>query len=314
VLPVALIVPAIGLETLAQWLKVRGRRALSYGVVIGVLIVGAAWTIRDYSAYAVDPETAYLFESAGVQLARDARADRRTNRQIYVADRFARDWAGVPFLIGGGYIPIPDGSVPQLDAAQPTALFLWPYENWSQTLSTLTAPVRVQVSAGPQAKGDLDPQPHVGYLAVRIEPIDGANLQPEAQFENGLRLLGHSIEAVDDRHWRLRTLWQTDRAITDDQTFFVHLLKVNQVLTSHDGDSGGGFYPLRLWRPGDVIVDERIIDVPPQADRAQLLIELGLYDRATNQRVKVIDTTQPVIDQALLLGGAMDSGPGAIGP
>ena len=316
VLPVALIVPAIGLETLAQWLKVRGKRVLSYGLVGAVLIVGAAWTIRDYSRYAVDPATAYAFEDAGVQLAHEARSDRRANRLIYVADRFARDWISVPFLIGGGYLPIPDGSIPQLAAAQPATLFLWPYEDWTQVLSTLTAPVRLQVSAGPQAKGDLDPQPHTGYLAVRTEPIDGVNLQPRAaaQFENGLRLLGHSIEAVNDTQWRLRTLWQTDRAITADQTFFVHLLKVNQVLTSQDGDSGDGFYPLRLWRPGDVIIDERIIDVPPQADRAQLLIELGVYDRATNRRVNVIETTQPVIDQALLLGGAADSGPGAIGP
>jgi 4-amino-4-deoxy-L-arabinose transferase-like glycosyltransferase len=314
VLPVALIVPALGLETLAQWLKVRGKRRLSYGVVIAVLIVGAAWTIRDYSSYAVNPETAYLFENAGVQLAREARVDRRAGRQVYVADRFARDWTSVPFLIGGGYIPIPDGTVPQLDAAQPAALFLWPYDDWTPILSTLSNPVRVKVSAGPPAKGDLDPQPHTGYLAVRTEPIDGANLQPEAQFENGLRLLGHSIEAVDDTHWRLRTLWQTDRAITDDHTFFVHLLNVNQVLTTADGDSGDGFYPLQLWRPGDVIIDERLIDVPPQADRAQLLIELGQYDRATNQRVKVIESAQPVIDQALLLGGATESGPGVIGP
>jgi hypothetical protein len=231
-----------------------------------------------------------------------------------VADRFARDWAGVPFLIGGGYIPIPDGSVPQIDAAQPATLFLWPYADWSQALSSLSAPVRVQVSAGPPAKGDLDLQPHVGYIAARLEPLDGTTLQPEAQFENGLRLLGHSIEAVDEAHWRLRTLWQTDRAITSDQTFFVHLLDVNRVLTASDGDSGDGFYPLRLWRPGDVIIDERLIDVPPQADRAQLLVELGLYDRATNQRVKVIAATPPVIDRALLLGGATASGPGAIGP
>jgi hypothetical protein len=174
----------------------------------------------------------------------------------------------------------------------------------------------LKVSAGPQARGDLDPRPHVGYLAVRTEPIDGANLQPRAaaQFENGLRLLGHSIEAVDDAHWRLRTLWQTERAITADQTFFVHLLDINQVIGSQDGDSGDGFYPLRLWRSGDVIIDERIIDVPPQADRAQLLIELGVYDRATNQRVKVIESTQPVIDQAILLGSSAESGPGAIGP
>jgi hypothetical protein len=119
---------------------------------------------------------------------------------------------------------------------------------------------------------------------------------------------------VDDGHWRLRTLWQTDRALSGDHTFFVHLLTVNHVVGSQDGDSGGGFYPLRLWKPGDVIIDERLIAVPPQANREQLLIELGLYDRATNQRVPVLTSSQPVIDQAVLLSGAAEGGPGAIGP
>ncbi len=283
--------------------------------MLAVLIVSGAWTVRDYSRYAVDPETAYAFEDAGVQLARRRAAICRPGRQVYVADRFARDWTSVPFLIGGAYTPIPDGTTPQLDAAQPATLFLWPYEDWSQALSTSAAPVRLKVTAGPQAKGDLDPQPHVGYLNVQIEPIDGAVSQPEAQFENGLHLLGHSIEAVDDTHWRLRTLWQIDRADRRRSDFLRASAGASiKCIDRKDGDSGDGFYPLHLWRPGDVIIDERLIDVPPQADRAQLLIELGVYDRATDQRVKVIETTQPVIDQAILLGGPTESGPGAIGP
>ncbi len=314
VLPVALVVPAIGLETLAQWLRVRGWRVLSYGVIAAVVIISAAWTVRDYSRYAVDPETAYAFEDAGVQLANAARSEWRAGRQVFVADRFVRDWTSVPFLAGGAYTLIPDGTVPPLKFDQPATLFLWPYEDWSQVLTKATTPLRVKVSAGPLAKGDLDAQPHVGYLMVQTEPISETQPPPEAQFENGLRLLGHSIEALDAEHWRLRTLWQTDRPIEGDHTFFVHLLKVNQVLEAQDGDSGDGFYPLRLWQPGQVIVDERLLTVPPQADPAQVLIELGVYDRATNQRVKVTGATPPVINQALLLGGATTSGPGAIGP
>jgi hypothetical protein len=160
----------------------------------------------------------------------------------------------------------------------------------------------------------LESQPHVGYLAVQIDPLSDTARQPEATFENGLRLLGHSVEALDAEHWRLRTLWQTDRALEGDQTFFVHLLAVNRLLTTSDGDSGDGFYPLRAWQPGDVIVDERILEVPAQADRSQLLVELGLYDRATQQRVKVIEAAPPVINDAVLLGGSIGSGPGAIGP
>ena len=314
VLPVALIVPAIGLETLAQWLRVRGWRSLSYSVIAAVLIISAAWTVRDYSRYAVDPETAYAFEDAGVQLANAARSEWRAGRQVFVADRFVRDWTSVPFLAGGAYTPIADGAVPAIKYDQPTTLFLWPYEDWSQVLTKAATPLRVKISAGPLARGDLDAQPHVGYLMVQTEPISETQPPPEAQFENGLRLLGHSIEALDDEHWRLRTLWETDRPIEGDHAFFVHLLKVNQVLETQDGDSGNGFYPLRLWQPGQVIVDERLLTVPPQTDPAQLLIELGVYDRTTNQRVKVTQATPPVIDQALLLGGATTHGPGAIGP
>jgi 4-amino-4-deoxy-L-arabinose transferase-like glycosyltransferase len=313
VLPVALIVPAIGLNTIGQWLAARGWQALSYVVIAVVLVFSGAWTVRDYSRYAVDAETAYAFEDAGVQLAQQARSDLQAGYRVYVAERFARDWTSVPFLIGGAYTSIPDGQQPHLDATRPATLFLWPYEDWSRVLKEQSEPLRIKVMAGPSAKGDLDPQPHVGYLAVQLEPVDGAAAQPEARFENGLKLLGHSVEAVDNAHWRLRTLWQIDQPIDADQTFFVHLRSANQVLASKDGDSGAGFYPLNLWRPGDVIIDERIIEVPPQADRAQLLIELGVYDRATAQRVKVIDSAPPVINQAILLGGPT-GGPNAIGP
>jgi hypothetical protein len=314
VLPVALIVPAIGLETLAQWLAVRGWRVLGYGAVIVVLIISTAWTVRDYGQYAVNPETAYAFEDAGTQLALAARSEWRAGRQVFVDERFVRDWASVPFLAGGTYTPVPDGTIPPFKTDQPATFFVWPYEDWWPVLATATTPLRVKVSVGPQAQGDLETQPHAGYLMVQVEPASETQPQAEAQFENGMRLLGHSIEAVDDEHWRLRTLWQTNRSMEGDHTFFVHLLNVNQVLQASDGDSGDGFFPLRLWQPGQVIVDERLINVPPGVDRAQLLIEMGIYDRTTNQRVNVIEATPPVIDQALLLGGATASGPGAIGP
>jgi 4-amino-4-deoxy-L-arabinose transferase-like glycosyltransferase len=313
VLPIALIVPAIGLNTLGQWLATRGWRALSYVIIAGVLIVSGAWTVRDYSRYAVDAETAYAFEDASVQLAQQARSDLQAGYRLFVAERFARDWTSVPFLIGAAYTSISDGSAAPIDATQPATLFLWPYETWSQVLTDQPQPLRVKVTAGPLAQGDLDPQPHVGYLNVQLEPLAGETAPPEAQFENGLKLLAHSVEAADANHWRLRTLWQIDQPIAADHTFFVHLRAPNEVLAAQDGDSGDGFYPLKLWRPGDVILDERLIEVPPQADRVQLLIELGVYDRVTGQRVKVIDSAPPVIDQAILLGGPT-GGPNAIGP
>jgi 4-amino-4-deoxy-L-arabinose transferase-like glycosyltransferase len=344
VLPVVFVIPAVGLNTAAQWIASRFWRrprlgyALGSLLAIGVIAISAAFTARDYERYATDPVTAYAFEEAGVQLARQVRAEALAGRRVYVDERFERDWPSLPFLVGGAYTIVPAGETPAWDGVTPATFFVWPYEDWT---SMITAPtprgdraLTVKVTAGPLAQGDLDPQPHTGYLAVQAEPRDGglplvgvlssagipplagSDTQPEADFENGLRLLGHSVEAVDRDRWRLRTLWQTDRPLSSNETFFVHLLNVDQLVGVYDGDSGGGFYPLDKWKPGDVVVDERLIEIGevPPADRAQLLLEVGVYDRTTNQRVPVSSATPPVIDQAVWLGGPSDSGPNAIGP
>ena len=144
-------------------------------------------------------------------------------------------------------------------------------------------------------------------------------LVPEARFANGAQLLGHSIERLDDTHWRLRTLWQiiepaapvgVTGTLNADDTFFVHLLAAGQLVVAQDGDAGDGLYPIRLWRPGDMIIDERTIEIAAGLDRPRLLIELGVYDRATTQRVPVLDAAQAVVNNAVLLGGPS----GDIGP
>lgn len=320
ILPVALVIPAIGLNTAAQWIaarlwrRPRFGRALGNLSAIGLIAISTALTLRDYTRYAVEPLTAYAFEDAGVQLAQQIRAEAFAGRRVYVDERFERDWASVPFLIGGAYTVVPADTAPAWDTT-PATFFVWPYEDWTPILGT-QAPLTLKVTAGPLAQGDLDLQPHVGYLAVQAESLDRSSAQPEAVFENGLRLLGHSVEAAGPDRWRLRTLWQTDRPLTSDETFFVHLLNVNQLIGTSDGDSGGGFYPLAQWQPGNVIVDERLIEVSgvPLTDRDSLLLEIGVYQRATNQRVPVSEATPPIINQALWLGGPSDTGPNAIGP
>ncbi|HET7375058.1 MAG TPA: hypothetical protein VFK30_00030, partial [Anaerolineae bacterium] len=231
------------------------------------------------------------------------------HKQVFIADRFLRDWTSVSFLLNADYQPIPDGGQVALDPGQSSLLFLWPYEDFSKVFASTSSPVTIQVLAGPLAQGDLDPQPHVGYLQVQIDSKRAAPSIDEAQFANGLRLLGHTIEVIDARHWRLRTLWITDVPQSDAETFFVHLLLNHQPVNSADGDSGDGFYPAHLWRPGDVVIDQRTIELPDQSDGGQLQIEIGQYNRSSGERSQVVRSAQPVIDQAIVLGR-----PGQIGP
>ena len=313
ILPVLMVIPAIGLDTLAQWVSVRAR-ALSGVLIVGVLAVSTAQTLADYARYAADPATAYAFEAAATSLAASARGGLAANYRVFIAERLVRDYPSVPYLVDQPFEAVPDGTQPAPIARGAKALFfLWPYEDWWLALQSLDGPHAVRVTAGPLARGDRDPQPFYAYVRAQAEPVSMA-LVPEARFANGAQLLGHSIERLDDTHWRLRTLWQRSADGTDpltaDDTFFVHLLAGGQLVVAQDGDTGDGFYPIRLWRPGDVIIDERTLEIAAGLDRPQLLIELGLYDRVTMQRVAVIDSAQAVINNAVLLGGpAGDIGP-----
>ena len=221
-----------------------------------------------------------------------------------------RDYPSIAFLVEQPFESVPDGVQPAaLPRGDKALFFRWPYEEWWQGLKPLDGSHAVRVTAGPLTRGDLDVQPFYAYVRVQAEPV-ALSLAPEARFANGAQLLGHSIERLSDTQWRLRTLWQITGTLSADPTFFVHLLSAGQVIITADGDNGDGFYPMRLWRPGDVIIDERTLEIAPQLDRTKLLIEMGLYDRTTTQRVTVVDSAQAVINNAVLLGGPS----GEIGP
>lgn len=312
VLPVLMVIPAVGLDTLARWLtsRVRLGRALSWVMIAVVLIVSTAQTVSDYTRYAAEPNTAYAFEAAAVNLANSARGALAAGYHVAIDERLVRDYPSIALLVEQPFESVPDGVQPTvLPRGEKALFFRWPYAEWWQALAPLTGPHAVRVTGGPLARGDRDVQPFYAYVRAQVEPVTLA-LSPEARFANGAQLLGHSIERLSETQWRLRTLWQITGTISADHTFFVHLLSAGQTVVTADGDNGDGFYPIRLWRPGDVIIDERTLAVAPQLDRTQLLIEMGLYDRASGQRVTVIDSAQAVVDNAILLGGPS----GEIGP
>ena len=313
VLPVVMVIPAIGLDTLVQWLTRRtgfGWRVLSGSLVAGVLIVSTVLTVTDYARYAADPNTAYAFEAAATTLASSARGALSVGYHVSIDERLVRDYPSIPYLVDQPFESVPDGTQPAAISRDEKALFFrWPYAEWWQAVDLLDGPHAVRISAGPLARGDLDVQPFYAYVRVQAEPTT-LTLPPEARFVNGAQLLGHSIERLSDTQWRLRTLWMVTEKVSADQTFFVHLLSAGQAVVTQDGDNGDGLYPMRLWRPGDIIIDERTIEIAPLLDRTQLLIEMGLYDRVSTQRVPIVASAQAVVNDAVLLGGPA----GEIGP
>ena len=52
-----------------------------------------------------------------------------------------------------------------------------------------------------------------------------------------------------------------------------------------DGPPLNGDYPTDWWSPGETIVDERPLTLPPEADR----VTIGLYRLADGARLPIVD-------------------------
>ncbi|HKZ85467.1 MAG TPA: glycosyltransferase family 39 protein [Anaerolineae bacterium] len=337
VLPVAAVFPALGLDWLAEkfshgdtetqgnklitsnskFQTMRLRASVSLWLIIGVLGVSALWTLRDYAAYATSAETGYAFEAGAVELAGEINRLGASGYRVLMDDVFPHEWASIPFLLKRPPdVVLAPGSDLEAQPATPAMLVSWPYDEWLPRLDAWPAPAQVQVKAGPLVKGDRDPQPYPMAVLALVEP--GATSPPasggsrrgvaaEATFEGGIRLLGHAIEDRGDV-WLLRTLWQIDEPATGDATQFVHLLDGGVLVTTVDGDAGDGLYPMRAWRAGDVVIDERRIQLPVSS-RSQLSVAIGLYDRQNGARLKIVAANSPVVDGALQLGAPGGPGP-----
>ncbi len=317
VLPVAMIFPALGLDWIGGKIAIgvrasarsRLKPALQNALTIGAIGVSAWLTLRDYAPYATSAETGWAFEAGAVELANEVNHLSASGYRVVMDDVYLREWSAIPFLLRQSPdVLVAEGSIPPAQPDTPALLVAWPYGDWLSHLDAWPAPIQLQVNAGPIVKGDRSPQPYAMAVLVQIRPRAGSSDDAEATFEGGIHLLGHAIEDRGDE-WLLRTLWQIDRPVAGDVTTFVHLLNSGRLAATADGDAGDGVYPMRAWRAGDVIVDERSVRLPPGDERSQLSLEIGLYDRQTGARVKVMQASSSASADALQL-----SAPGSPGP
>jgi hypothetical protein len=108
-----------------------------------------------------------------------------------------------------------------------------------------------------------------------------------ATFDDQIELLGYDAAPWDGEvavalHWRSI---QVPRA---DYTVFVHLLDADgEVVSQHDGPPQDGAYPTSTWDAGEVVVDERILLLPPDLTPGLYSLWVGLYLPASGERLAV---------------------------
>ncbi len=201
--------------------------------------------------------------------------------------------------------------LPPLDAATFTA--------GGRSTAVLTIPpgaapgmyfVAVEHSGGPavSASGRVRSLVHLGPIWVDGPPI-AVPAEPMARFGPSIELMS---VAADSRSVITQTpsliislLW---RALTDVPRNYPVALRLRDAdggeLASLDAQTGYGFYPTHLWRPGEVIPDGYALALPPGVPPAIYTTTLTLYDPLDLQPLGTLAIAAPLSAPAPRAGAA----------
>lgn len=152
----------------------------------------------------------------------------------------------------------------------------------------------------------------VASRAIALEEMDldtsGLVFEvPPMQHQVGLRfggfaeLLGYNLdrtEATTGDNVRLTLYWRAinEEPLTTSCTVFTHLLSEDgRLIGQHDGIPAEGERPTMSWMPGEVIADVHDMEFSDLGYRGRALIEVGLYESLTVERVLTEDGSDRAI-------------------
>ena len=146
----------------------------------------------------------------------------------------------------------------------------------------------------------------VGEIALSPLAVEGRGrvfqLPPiqhrlSANLGGRVELLGYDLDPNELRAGEtvhLTLYWRALDGMEVSYTVFVHLInKENRIWGQRDSVPGNGTLPTTGWVKGEVIADEYEFIIRPDAPQGEYLIEVGLYDAQTGQRLPVLGSPKP---------------------
>ncbi|MBM4432143.1 MAG: hypothetical protein FJ026_17610, partial [Chloroflexi bacterium] len=293
VLPVLFAFPAVAL--VALWEELGRRRSSRVAALAMVLVIALSLsvTVNDYFRRHVRSEATYFnFETGAVELAADindflgtgwpegaeqsATFAAASQRSVYLEGRLWSDWASLRYLVPEtGSLVLLEEDIPPPKTPSEAQLVVWPYTEHSQYLPLLPKERLITVREGPQERGDLEQTSRLLcliYSAALPQDVPG-NLR--AHFEQGIELLGYELE-TNASGARLRLFWYTGAELDADYTVFVHWKRGEAMVAQSDSYPAQGHYPTHLWRVGDTVADEHLLQATTSPETGDTIL-VGLY-------------------------------------
>ncbi len=119
-----------------------------------------------------------------------------------------------------------------------------------------------------------------------------------ADFNQGIRLLGYSIEseAKLGEEFSLTLLWRAAAQPQTAYTVFIHLVDAQgNLLATGDAPPVQGDFPTSLWRAGDWIDDTHQVSIPVDLTPGSYALRIGLYDPVGGARLPLAEGGDSVI-------------------
>ncbi len=298
-IPFCSLLAGWGLGAAWEWVPRAGLpwNRLKQGAVVLLLLASTIVTIRDYfREWATSPALYYAFDEGLWRLAEAINALPQPTR-TYLTPlslsnttlAFAWREGGAPATFDGRHIFV----IPP-DLEQPVVYATVSYEDFRTPL--------LLPELFPQAEVAMQLNDWAGapYATLyRVPAGSTPHFQPEtpsgAVWEGKAHLHGFTLAPVyrPGETVYLRLFWEGLAPIEEAWTGFVHLLdEGGQNVLGADQQPGRGSYPTTQWQPGERLLDEVQVIVPPDFPPGTYTVELGFY-RADGSRplVKVGDAS-----------------------
>jgi hypothetical protein len=127
------------------------------------------------------------------------------------------------------------------------------------------------------ATGDKD--------ALVLQPVHATDFT----LGDRIQLLGYDFE-VTPHALNVAFYWQAKEPVEKSYNVFVHVFDSQGGLQGQvDSPPASGHYPTFLWQPGQVVVDNHVVNLPSDAPTGTYRVAVGMYDEATQERLPVLD-------------------------
>jgi 4-amino-4-deoxy-L-arabinose transferase-like glycosyltransferase len=290
VLPAAVLLPALGLAWLWRWGRSQEWLPSWAGVLlVACLLAGSLlWTIRDYQAYARDPQLAIAFEAAAAELAGELQSE-TPEVAVYLDDRLWTSWPSLSFLVAdearlSKYLSEDD--LPE-KAPLPSAVYVWPYDSLDFIPEMVEPPLLVTVKDGPLTRGDLEEEAYPLYVRYGFESSSPVGSAPLANFGDQVYLRRANVVQLDPDNLQVDIYWEAEDTTADDLVVFVHVAGPQGLIGQDDAPLTRGRWPGAWWQPGVTLRESHQIFLSEPFDSSRHQVSLGLYRAGSGERLPV---------------------------